>query len=167
MIYVIESNDKFKVGYTANWEVRKVAYDTHNPDWNLISLHEGNALLEQAVRDELKSWLYKGEWFTKFDEWYSKVLSIIQRLSVDVDIPSEEEILKARAEYNYLKPYSNIKFLRGLSKIIGKSNATYDEFIDWVAVNSTTPLKIFIDKSGVKIGVLTNAEIMDIVYHED
>lgn len=160
MIYVIESNDKFKVGYSGNWETRKLAYDTHNPDWNLKSLHEGNALLEEAIRDELKPWLYKGEWFIKFEGWYPHVLEIISALLKDIKVASEEDIKKAKMDFNYLEPYSSIKLLRGMSKVVGKSRLTYDEFIDWIALNNKTPIKIFIDKSGVEVGILTTYEIM-------
>lgn len=77
MIYVIESYDYFKVGFTINWQSRQGAYNTHYPKWSLAFLWEGCKDLETHFHKELgigeKS---NFEWFEKFEGWESYLQDI-------------------------------------------------------------------------------------------
>jgi hypothetical protein len=41
MIYLLKSNNYYKVGYADNVESRLNAYKTHNPDFELIGVRQG------------------------------------------------------------------------------------------------------------------------------
>lgn len=79
MIYVIESGEFFKVGFTAkNFEkYRAKAYNTHNPNWKLTMLMEGDYNLEVCLHKRLKGYNHRGEWFNKFDGWEDFIKDII------------------------------------------------------------------------------------------
>lgn len=72
MIYLIESDNYYKVGYTKDWKERERAYNTHNPDFKLIGLKDGDKRVETQLHQLLSAYKYKLEWFIKCKE----VLSI-------------------------------------------------------------------------------------------
>jgi len=63
MIYFIESNNYLKVGYTSNITNRMKQYATHNPDFHLLYVIEGDEKLEKEIHRELKDYHYRLEWF--------------------------------------------------------------------------------------------------------
>lgn len=78
MIYIIENSNHFKIGFTNNWESRKLAYNTHNPDWREVLLMEGSVTLESLIKKQLKVHQHRGEWFLKFDNWLESLLEMIE-----------------------------------------------------------------------------------------
>lgn len=99
MIYIIESGDYFKVGYTAKdfQTQRSKAYNTHNPDWKLVEILEGDSMLEVFLHKKLKPYRHRGEWFTKFDGWYNFIIDIVEN-STDADFQSYNPY--GREKYN-------------------------------------------------------------------
>lgn len=67
MLYLIESSDYYKIGYCKDIETRMRSYRTHNPDWLLIDVMEGDRTKEQFLHNLLKLYRYKLEWFYKDD----------------------------------------------------------------------------------------------------
>lgn len=78
MIYVIENSNHFKVGFTKDWESRRLAYNTHNPDWKEVLVMEGSVTLESLIKKQLKVHQHRGEWFLKFDNWLGILLEMIE-----------------------------------------------------------------------------------------
>jgi len=107
MIYVIESGDYFKVGYTDDkWKRRTSSYNTHNPDWSLIAKLSGSRSDEAKLHKSLSRFksTYRKEWFIKFDDWLSILLKIIKGESVDldsIDFESDECTFGFLNENNY------------------------------------------------------------------
>lgn len=106
MIYVIESGNYFKVGYTSQKEdtfdktKRASVYNTHNPDWKLAyTMDEGNLELETYVHRSLKPYKHRGEWFNKFEGWKEYVIDLLR------GTPSEIYM-----KYN---PYGEVVFEEG------------------------------------------------------
>lgn len=91
MIYVIESYEYFKVGFTKNWETRKGAYNTHCPKWSLVFLWEGCMGLESHFHNELAGEEKPSfEWFEKFDGW-EKNLQNIYESYLELGLPIKPE----------------------------------------------------------------------------
>lgn len=63
MLYLIEDRDYLKIGYTANVEDRKKAYQLHNCYARFIAVKEGSATDERKLHKQCKQWHYQGEWF--------------------------------------------------------------------------------------------------------
>jgi len=88
MIYVIESGDYFKVGYTDDkWEGRSSSYKTHNPDWELLALLNGSRSDEARLHKILNRFksAYRKEWFVKFEDWFSILSKLIKGEAVDIE----------------------------------------------------------------------------------
>lgn len=98
MIYVIESGNYFKVGFTNNWESRKTVYNTHNPDWKTYMRFEGDMNLETGIKRALKKYKHRGEWFNKIENWQIILLKIIQE---------EVGLQKVLSDKDYMKPESS------------------------------------------------------------
>lgn len=64
-IYVIQSNDYFKIGYSSNFKKRYKNYKTHNPDLKLICYREcKNAFdIEVELHKKYESNNVDGEWY--------------------------------------------------------------------------------------------------------
>ena len=63
MIYLIKSNDKLKIGYTSNLEVRLKQYKTHNLDIELLNKKEGSINDEKTLHSICSEYKIKNEWF--------------------------------------------------------------------------------------------------------
>lgn len=62
--YVIKSGKYYKIGFTQNEEtfkLRMTHYDTHNPDWILLTRIEGN--YEKFLHFKFKGKNHRLEWF--------------------------------------------------------------------------------------------------------
>ena len=110
MIYVIESGNYFKVGFTTNLDSRKCAYDTHNPDWKIYMVFEGDMALETGIQRELKKYNHRGEWFNKFENWQVELMRVIQQ---------EVGLQKVLSDKDYAKVESN-KDLTVIDKLLKK-----------------------------------------------
>lgn len=65
MIYLIEQDQYYKIGYTSNLERRMKEYSTHNINFKLISTIEGDRTFEQVLHEKFKALKYNTEWFYK------------------------------------------------------------------------------------------------------
>lgn len=88
MIYVIESGDYFKVGYTKDettLEQRRLGYYTHNPDCAFVREYKGSINIERFIHKGLSKHRVRGEWFNKFNDWENQVQALY-----DVAVKKEE-----------------------------------------------------------------------------
>lgn len=63
MLYLIKSSDYIKVGFTKNIRNRMKAYNTCNPDYELLDLVEGTEQDESDFHMDIHRYHYRGEWF--------------------------------------------------------------------------------------------------------
>lgn len=68
MIYLIEQDNFYKIGYTSNLERRLKEYSTHNINFKLIDIIEGDKSFEDLLHKKFKHLKYNNEWFHKNDE---------------------------------------------------------------------------------------------------
>lgn len=54
MVYLIQSGKYLKVGYAENLMSRLKAYDTHNPDYQLLGVIDGDRTVEKEIRREFR-----------------------------------------------------------------------------------------------------------------
>src|SRR5690606_36511203 len=163
MIYVIESGDYFKVGFTAKdfQTERAKTYDTHNPDWNLISTHEGNKKLETKLLKLLKPYKSKGEWFNKFNDWYDLVYSYIKNNEEEFVKPSDNMLTVAYESYKDWDGKFDIFILdRKCSNILGKKQISYREFIYYVADNIFSGIMTKVKDGKVYVQLITEQELL-------
>lgn len=75
MLYLIESSDYYKIGYASDIDRRLKQYNTHNPDYVVIDIKEGDTKDEALLHKKCKEFRIKGEWFEKcsdvLDAWYT------------------------------------------------------------------------------------------------
>jgi hypothetical protein len=75
MLYLIESSDYYKIGYARDIDRRLKQYNTHNPDYIVIDIKEGDTKDEALLHRKCKEFRIKGEWFEKcadvLDAWYT------------------------------------------------------------------------------------------------
>lgn len=74
MIYLIESGNFYKIGFTENLKSRMKQYTTHNPDYRLIDNFDGDKEDEKELHELYKEFHHSLEWFNK-DE---RILEIFQ-----------------------------------------------------------------------------------------
>lgn len=65
MIYLIESDDYYKIGYTSNLEQRIKSYNTCNPNFKIIDTRNGSREDESALHTLCEDFREKFEWFKK------------------------------------------------------------------------------------------------------
>ena len=63
MIYLIKSNEYLKIGYTNNLDSRTKAYNTHNPDYEIIGTKPGTKTDETRLHKLCRNYHYDKEWF--------------------------------------------------------------------------------------------------------
>lgn len=63
MIYLIQSGNYLKIGYTTNIENRMKQYQTCNPDVFLIKIIDGEYPYENYLHKKFNKYLFKNEWF--------------------------------------------------------------------------------------------------------
>ena len=67
MLYLIENENLYKIGYTANIKTRMGNYKTHNPECVLINTIEGSSNDEKQLHKLCEEYRYSKEWFYKND----------------------------------------------------------------------------------------------------
>lgn len=65
MIYLIEDDSYYKVGYTTNIYTRLNSYKTHNLNAKLVSIKDGNLEDEKLLHNKLSKYLVSNEWYLK------------------------------------------------------------------------------------------------------
>lgn len=51
MVYLIQSGKYLKIGYAENLMSRLKTYDTHNPDYQLLGVIDGDKTVEEKLRN--------------------------------------------------------------------------------------------------------------------
>jgi len=69
-LYIIKTNEKYKIGFTKNWNNRKKSYETHLPEYKIIYLIKilDAFNLEEYLHLLFKDKKVKGEWFNLSNE---------------------------------------------------------------------------------------------------
>lgn len=67
MLYLLESSDYYKIGYAKDLSKRLRSYSTHNPDYRIIDVMDGDRSQELFLHNLCRSYRYKLEWFYKED----------------------------------------------------------------------------------------------------
>lgn len=74
MLYLIKQETKeqnyLKIGYAKNVQERLKTYNTHNADFKLLDIIEGDRDLEMYAHNLALNYVYKGEWFYENPEIY-------------------------------------------------------------------------------------------------
>lgn len=74
MLYLIKQQGKeesyLKIGYTKDIKERIKAYNTHNANFELIEVIEGEKDIETLAHEILLQFKYKGEWYIENNEIY-------------------------------------------------------------------------------------------------
>ena len=134
MIYIIKSTDYLKVGYSQDEETlerRIINYNTHNPEYIILSVYEGSKNNEHDLHVLLSEYKYKSEWFL----YNANVLTIIQRYIKNKKLKAFD--LGNINKYFYTLTFSlNNKINIAIEKI--KADALIKEFED----NNISCLKI-------------------------
>lgn len=68
MIYLIQSDNFLKIGFTNDLKARMNAYNTHNPKFKLINSKEGTTEDEKTLHNKFKHLKSKTEWFVFSEE---------------------------------------------------------------------------------------------------
>lgn len=63
MIYLIQSGNFLKIGYTSDIVKRMKQYNTCNPDYILLGITEGNREDEKRLHNKFSKLKHKNEWF--------------------------------------------------------------------------------------------------------
>lgn len=63
MVYLIQSCNFLKIGYTNDIVKRMKQYNTHNPGYSLLSIIEGDIEVEKRLHAKFSKLRYKNEWF--------------------------------------------------------------------------------------------------------
>lgn len=67
MLYLIENENLYKIGYTTNIKSRMSTYKTHNPECVLINTIEGTSNDEKNLHKLCEEYKHSKEWFYKND----------------------------------------------------------------------------------------------------
>ena len=81
-VYIIKSNDLYKIGYTTNLKNRFAFYKVHNPNPLILFYAESvNAFeLESLIHQKYKGNRKRGEWFSFSNEEIINVLGYVNSL---------------------------------------------------------------------------------------
>lgn len=109
MVYILQSGEYFKVGFSKDVVKRMSAYNTHNPDWVLKLTIKGGVDLEAYLKRKLREYKHRGEWFLMFDGWLGYVEELANRYD-----PAKEGTPHWECKYDKEKATSVFKI--GLSR---------------------------------------------------
>lgn len=106
MIYLIESGNFYKIGFTENLKSRMKQYATHNPDYRLIDNFDGDKEDEKELHELCKEFHHSLEWFNKdervleiFQEYKNSNMNIYNKKIKDLKFILEK--LKNNCKYLY------------------------------------------------------------------
>lgn len=145
MLYLIENENFYKIGYSTNVKSRMQTYKTHNPDCNLINVIEGTNNDEKNLHKICEKYRYSKEWFYKnddilkifnnyktiewnqWDEIKSNINTIINNIESKIDDFNTEHWL-TKIDYNTHSKLS--KFFSNVSSLT-KPDDYQDYFNKW------------------------------------
>lgn len=87
MIYLIQSGNNLKIGFTSNLKSRLNQYKTHNPDIRLLNYKSGTKEDEKKLHVLCEKYKYYTEWFTYCEE----VIDIFNNYISESNEGSDEE----------------------------------------------------------------------------
>lgn len=97
MLYLIECSDYYKIGYASDIDRRLKQYNTHNPDYVVIDIKEGDTRDEALLHRKCKEFRIKGEWFEKcadvLDAWYTYERVCDEYIFIELDSIISELLL--------------------------------------------------------------------------
>ena len=89
MNYLLKSGNYLKIGYASNFKKRLFAYNTHNPDVEVIDTFDSGTLeTETMMHRQLKPYKHRGEWY-EFNPEILKVWNAVTQHFVEekVELP--------------------------------------------------------------------------------
>ena len=111
MIYLIQDRDYLKIGYSANMDQRKKAYETTNCYAEIIMTKDGSRKDEAILHKLCEKWHYKNEWFYYNDE----IIEIFKNYTPDQDqrisaLEEKVDLLIAKVELlsSYISTFKEI-----------------------------------------------------------
>lgn len=169
MLYLIKSSKYLKIGFTDNLEDRLKQYDTHNPDYELISTLNVAKRHEKRIQDLCMPYHYKLEWFYDvpevrelFENYPNKIIEELVPFAKE----KFEELFKLFANninnvineanrdylwtiYSKFSCRKTIEQLKELKRLISKDHEYYLEFLTNYnyLVNQCNILNLFWHKS--------------------
>ena len=102
MLYLIRDRDYLKIGYSANVDQRKKAYETTNCYAEIIMIKEGSRKDEAELHNLCKKWQYKNEWFY-YDEEIIKIFEEYKPSNEQRIATLEQEIKKLQDTIDVIK----------------------------------------------------------------
>lgn len=121
MIYVLKENQNLKVGYSSNLDKRLKQYKTHNNNFSLLMITEGDRILEKEIHLKLKDYKIRTEWFN----YCTETIEILRNYSF------EEFIELTKLEHNLiniLKPYGRLHIIKSEKQVwANKLNITLNQ----------------------------------------
>jgi len=97
MLYLIECGDYYKIGYASDIDRRLKQYNTHNPDYIVLDIKDGDTKDEALLHRKCKEFRIKGEWFEKcadvLDAWYTYERVCDEYIFTDLDEGISELLL--------------------------------------------------------------------------
>ena len=126
MIYLIESGNFYKIGFTENLKSRMKQYTTHNPDYRLIDNFDGDKEDEKELHELCKEFHHSLEWFNK-DE---RILEIFQEYkNFNMNIYNKEiKALKCKFKKYIIIINSNFVFICFLNYNLEKLLSLVSDF---------------------------------------
>lgn len=127
MIYLIESGNFYKIGFTENLKSRMKQYATHNPDCKLIDSFEGYKEDEKQLHKLCKEFNHSSEWFNKD----KRILEIFQEYKNSDTVALNKKIKSLEQRVDELT--RSIGMLNdqyeNLTTIVNKTSNTEDNII--------------------------------------
>lgn len=120
MIYLIESGNFYKIGFTENLKSRMKQYATHNPDCKLIDSFEGYKEDEKQLHELCKEFNHSSEWFNKDN----RILEIFQEYKNSDTVVLNKKIKSLEQRVNEL------------TRSVGMLNDRYENLT--TTINKTT-----------------------------
>lgn len=128
MIYLIESGNFYKIGFTENLKSRMKQYATHNPDCKLIDSFEGYIEDEKQLHELCKEFNHSSEWFNKDN----RILEIFQEYKNSDTVVLNKKIKSLEQQVNKLT--IKVEMLnnqyKDLSIIVNKTANNESDLID-------------------------------------
>ena len=77
-LYLIQSNDYIKIGYTVNLEKRLKQYNTHNPEYKILYVREGTASDEYFLHKIFEKYLINDTEWMQYNEYIINTFKTIK-----------------------------------------------------------------------------------------
>ena len=135
MIYLMQSNDKLKIGYSKNCKKRLKSLSTGNPDIILLSSKPGDRYDESNLHNLCKDYHVINEWFKNVPE--------VHKIFNEYDAWHEQSFNKFKSEIFYYSTTGfwkithpknvsfTIPYLEKYENLIKESNIIPEDVLEW------------------------------------